>query len=293
MPRLEPRAVAPTRPAAGARAGLLFSGGLDSMALLHANRRDFPSDHPRAFTTALFVNGFDMGLPGADDTAYHDRSFERLRAATEDVGVRLASVRTNVRELKCPWPEEHQGAAAAAVAHACSGVLRRVEIAGSYTWDSLFPYGTHPMLDPHYGSDDLDLVHADVNRTRLEKLRAIADWPAGLAALRVCWEGERKPARANCSECHKCILTMLELLAVGRLAGCPAFRHDDVTPAMAERMKAHQLTSIPFFAELVSPLEAAGRPELAAIVRAKIERIRAHRRRPRRGLARLLRRAGA
>jgi len=276
VPLLEPRSTAPTRPARGARAGLLFSGGVDSMALLHANRRDFPPDHPRAFTTAIFVDGFDINLPGAaDEGAYYDLAFDRLRVATEDVGVRLVRVRTNVRELGSLWPQEHQGAAAAGLAHACARVLGRVETASSYTWDTLFPYGTHPALDLHYSSADLRVVHADLNRTRLEKLGAMADWPAGLSALRTCWEGDRQQLRLNCGTCHKCVLTMLELVAVGRLGACTAFPDDDVTPAMAERLKAHQLTSIPFFTELVPALQAAGRPELAAIVSRKVEQIRA------------------
>jgi hypothetical protein len=267
---------APTSPSPGARAALMLSGGLDSLALLRKNREDFPLDHPRSHARGFFVHGFDIPEDADLSARRYERALAGLAAAAEDAALGLVPVRTNLRSLGSRWPEEHQSGGCAAVAHACADRVRAIEIAASYTWRTLFPYGSHPSLDLHYGSDDVTIRHADAGRGRVEKMRMLAAWPAGLAALRVCWEGEPPDEFLNCGACHKCVLTMLELLAAGRQEMRPVFPVDEVTAEHAERLKAHQRSSIPFFTELVDPLEAEGRADLAAVVRRKLRQIDTH-----------------
>ncbi len=49
------------------RVGFFFSGGVDSMATLRANRLDFPLDHPASIKDGIFVHGFDIGPHFPDD----------------------------------------------------------------------------------------------------------------------------------------------------------------------------------------------------------------------------------
>jgi hypothetical protein len=66
---------------------------------------------------------------------------------------------------------------------------------------------------------------------------------------------------------------MLELLAVGRLAACPTFDFDDVTPEMTNALRVNTPSSIGFYRELLEPLRARGRDDLA---RALTHKLRVH-----------------
>ena len=276
------RGIHPTVPAPGAGAAMMLSGGLDSLALFRSNQLAFPAGHSRSYATAFFVQGLDLG----EEQWMHDlyrRAFESLRAVAADAGVRLVPIRTNVKDLGSRWAQEHQSGAMASIGHACAGSTRSLDVASSYTWDTLFPYGSHPSLDVHFSSDDMVVRHEDVCRGRLEKMRMLAEWPVGLAALRTCWEGRPPEGYLNCGTCHKCILTLLELIAAGCAEDTPAFPVADVTPELAARLKASQRSSIPFFSELIEPLEARGRSDLADVLRRKLEAIDAHLERDGRG----------
>lgn len=75
------------------------------------------------------------------------------------------------------------------------------------------PMGSHPAVDHLLSSQRLQIIHDGSRFTRLEKVRELATWPTGLAALRVC--PETSGEEANCGRCEKCLRTRLELLAAG------------------------------------------------------------------------------
>jgi hypothetical protein len=76
--------------------------------------------------------------------------------------------------------------------------------------------------------------------------------------------------RLNCGRCHKCVLTMLELVAVGGLASCPTFDARDVRPEMTNALRPTTTSSLGYFRELLAPLRARGRGDLALAVAHKI-----------------------
>ncbi|MBR9982749.1 MAG: hypothetical protein KFF50_17080, partial [Desulfatitalea sp.] len=43
------------------RAGMVYSGGIDSIATLRANMLRYPADHPGAIKDCFFIHGFDIG----------------------------------------------------------------------------------------------------------------------------------------------------------------------------------------------------------------------------------------
>jgi hypothetical protein len=59
------------------------------------------------------------------------------------------------------------GAGRAAVCHAFAPRLDRVEIAVSFDLPNRVPCGSHPMLDPEYGSFDVRIRHRDVELSRI------------------------------------------------------------------------------------------------------------------------------
>ncbi len=274
-PRIEPsRGFAPPRPAEPARAAILLSGGIDSLAALRANRLDYSLEHPSALRDALFVDGFDINRPGAsDENEFFARASDSLRRVARCAKVELIPIRTHLRELdRDPeaWVNEWCGSAAAAVAHVFSGRIRRVHLAGGLDVHTLIPNGSHPLIDRHYSSSALDVHHDGLHQTRLEKVRLVADWEPMRNCIRVCWAGLRPGGPLNCGRCHKCVLTMLELLAVGRLRDCAAFADDDVSVEWTDALRVTTASSIGFYEELPNPLRAVGREDLALAVEAKL-----------------------
>lgn len=261
------------------RAGSFLSGGVDSLAALRRNRLDFPLSHPYSIKDCLFVHGFDMGgrAGGDSEIESYRRGLAVLKPVAEDAGVTLIPVHTNVRHLDddvSRWMYEFHGAALASVAHALAKRLARVYIASSNDIAALEPWGSHPVLDPNFSSAELQLQHTGIVFSRLDKVRLIADWDCALENLRVCTENPL--GRLNCEECEKCVRTMLELLAVGKLARAPAFHADNVPPELLEAsLQIDSLRSVtPEYAELMPALEALGRIDLVKVIQDKFAELR-------------------
>jgi hypothetical protein len=262
------------------RSGSFLSGGIDSLATLRTNRLDFPLSHPRSIKDCLFVFGFDMGATEGSDREIgtFERSLASLKPVVADAGITLIPVFTNVRHLDSDvqfWMHEFHGAALASVAHALSARLAIVSIASSPdTAFSSSPYGSHPLLDHNYSSAELQIRHDGVRFSRLDKVRIVADWDVALQNLRVCTANPS--GGLNCGACEKCIRTMTELLAVGKLAHTRAFPVQDVSEALLGSIAITAEDIDCLYRELIEPLKAAGRLDLASVIEAKSTQFHKH-----------------
>jgi len=259
------------------RAGFFFSGGIDSFATLRANRLNFPLEHPHSIKDGLLVYGFEM-----DDPRAFDCVLQFYSGVAEDIGITIIPVYTNIYlEYRSDdaisnfsfWNERFEGAALAAVAHAFARRFSVVSIAGGRDIAHLGCSGTHPLLDPNYGSAELRILHDDLRHSRLEKTRLVAGWDAAVQNLRVCPMAEHYSIeRLNCGRCPKCVKTMLGLLAAGALERTRAFPEKDVS---AELILRRALIYDPYsessYAELLGPLSGIGRHDLVCAIRKKIE----------------------
>lgn len=254
------------------RTGSFLSGGIDSLAILRANRRDFPLTHPRAIGDCLFVHGFDMG--GLQDGDAEIDSFtlalNALSSIAKDAQVNLIPVYTNVRHL-CDdlhfWIYQFHGAALSSVAHAFSRRLTSVCIASAYKIQNLRNKTTHPLIEPNYSSANLRISVGGLLYSRLERVQMIADWPIALENLRVCTLNP--PGELNCGECEKCIRTMLQLLASDCLAKASAFPRQAVRPEMLETLHLTEPYQDLWYGELIEPLAARGHQDLVDIIQEK------------------------
>jgi hypothetical protein len=79
------------------------------------------------------------------------------------------------------------------------------------------------------------------------------------------------PGTPNCGRCEKCIRTMLELLAVGKLAHASTFPQKDVTEEMLQGVSLANGYEDACYRELIEPLKAQGRQDLATLIEAKSE----------------------
>lgn len=267
-----------TPPPAVPRAACFLSGGVDSAALVRENRLQLPREHPRSFQDALLVYGVDMASSEAWAAERHDffafvrQGVEKLAA---DAGLTLVTVHTNLKFLEPDyqfWAGEFMGAGLAAIALACSGRLTDVSL-GSNAWvGDLTPTGSHPLLDGYYGTASTRIHHAQAHVSRFEKVKLIADWPAALENLRVCFQYPLPPDRLNCGQCRRCVLTMLELLAAGVLEHVPSFPHDDVTADMVLSFEGMTDPMTGYLGELLPALEARGRRDLTRAIRLRLRR---------------------
>jgi hypothetical protein len=266
----------------GRRRGVFFSGGIDSNAVLRLNRLRFRGAHPRSFKDGVLVFGLEQ-----DDPDKFDLTAQALKPAAEQAGLSLLPVYTNLYlpfrgddstkgfEL---WGKKLGGASLAAVGHALANRLWGVSIAASQDLARLEPWGTHPLLDPLFGSNDMEVRHEGLSFSRVERTRLVAGWKPALRCLRVCNKYRRYSRSAlNCGACEKCVRTMLTLLTMDALKETDAFPVKDVTPEMVHRhVHIHRDPGelIPGYQEIIPGLERMGRTDLVAAIRRRIIRAR-------------------
>jgi hypothetical protein len=262
--------VRPPLPRTGERAGSFLSGGLDSLAILRANRLDFPLDHPRSIKDCLVVYGFDIGGLAAgsgQDFETFERAMATLPAVAEDAQVTLIPVFTNVRHLEDDvyfWMYEFHAAALASVAHAFARRLTCMSISSTIGIEKQHAWGSHPVLDPNYSSTDLQVRHEGVRLSRLDKAKLVAGWDVAVQNLRVCWTNP--PGMLNCGKCEKCVRTMTELLIAGKLSHTRAFPADDVSSEMIESVTSAAKYIDAQWRDLIEPLTQMGRLDLVKAI---------------------------
>lgn len=189
----------PSPPPKGRGTALFFSGGVDS---------SYSLDLDRARIDTLIT------LVGADVPATETDRVTRLAATTRAVaqaeGMRHVLITTDIRAVfdsMIGWVEYH-GAVLAAVAHMLGDEIGHALIASSADEATyLRPWGTHPDLDPLWGSETVACVHHAL-APRFSKIARILAKPHLMAGLRVCDYDD-----ANCGTCPDCVF-MLNALAV-------------------------------------------------------------------------------
>lgn len=257
------------------RAGFFFSGGIDSYATLRANRLNFPPEHPWSLKDGLVVYGLEIDAPEA-----YQLVANMLQEVAPKAGLTLVPVYTNLylnyRQEDAEnqfnfWKYEFQGAVFAAIAHAFARRLTVVSVASGDDIPNIYPYGTHPLLDPNYGSIDLRIRHDGIIRSRLERTKLVAEWDLALQHLRVCNQIRKyRPGRLNCGRCEKCVRTMLALVALGALDRTDAFPEKDLTAEVVRSAVKIDQDVIHFYQEVLPHLDARGRDDLARAVRQKL-----------------------
>lgn len=187
------------------RTASFFTGGVDSFFTAHRHRA--------GLCALVYVEGFDVPL---ENGRLRSTVREHLAAAADEMGLELVVVASNLRALGTAagvnWPDQH-GSALACIAHLLGPWFDRVLIPATHTYAHLEGLGSHPLLDPLWSSDRLEIRHDGAHATRVDKLRALAELPAARAHLRVCWEN--REGAYNCGRCEKCVRTSAAARAAG------------------------------------------------------------------------------
>jgi hypothetical protein len=225
--------------------GLFFSRGLDSWSsLLTLQAEGAPPTH------LLTIR--DIELP-RDAEVQAEVQAETQRVA-DRLGLPLVVLSTNARTLLDrleDWPRTHAGVLAG-FALLLRPLLGRVYIAGSHGPVSRVRWGSHPDLDPNWGSETSELVYHQADIDRTEKTAIVARSQVALDSLLVCWEGG---GARNCGRCPKCLRTMTALDLVGGLERGSSF--GEPLTAEAVRYASHPDTEC-FVRELLLHLPPGG-----------------------------------
>lgn len=247
----------------GPETGGFFTAGIDSFYSA--------IKHEGAFDRLVYVNGFEI-FP--DPTVAAD-VLGAIRRSAEGLGVPLSIVETDLRRRIDPsidWFWSH-GAGLAAIAIVLGGVLGRMHIASTSSYARLSPCGTHPLLDPLWSTEQVELVHDGCEATRVEKAQRIGRHPAVRDGLRTCWEF--RTADVNCGRCGKCLHTMTAFHVVGMLEGIRTFPRPLTASSVALMPSADNLFRAGYVDEYLEFARRSGRP-LRLRIALRIASIRLH-----------------
>jgi hypothetical protein len=165
-----------------------------------------------------------------------------------------------------PWPTSH-GGGLIAVALALGAALRRVHIAASTTYDRLYPWGSHPLLDRLWSTEDLTVIHDGCEMNTIDKTRVIAEARPELVleTLRPC--AGYGPGY-NCGACEKCMRTMIDLLQFGYLEQCTMLPHEIDVDRFRVVLRPGGPVHVADFTRRLNALEAQGlAPEVQTVLR--------------------------
>lgn len=194
-----------------ASAVVAFSGGVDAAYSVHNHVSGSAGRKSRDLIAGIVVQGFDISL-------HRDDQFATVFEATSQT---LASVGVPAVQIKCDWKKtacvdwEMEFAAGILSCLHCWSDDAATMITGScedYT-RLVTPWGSHPLPTRLLAPQSVRNLYDGGDQTRCAKVGALAAWPGGFDALRVCWQGDH--GGENCGRCEKCIRTKLNAIASG------------------------------------------------------------------------------
>jgi hypothetical protein len=72
------------------------------------------------------------------------------------------------------------------------------------------------LMDPFLSTDTLSIQHYGSRDKRVAKIQAIRDWTFAHEHLRVCPQHQLQGERLNCSQCEKCVRTLIPIYVLGK-----------------------------------------------------------------------------
>jgi hypothetical protein len=180
----------------GARAdggvAAFFRGGVDSFYTLLSHREQI--------TDLIFVHGFDIPLSGQEEL--RRRASEMAHEVAAALDKRLVEVEADIRSFSdrhIPW-SHYYGSALAAIGLLFQHRFRSVLIPANQSYAALYPMGSHPLVDPLWSTERMEVVNDGADARRTEKVAFIAQSELAMRWLRVCWEN--RDGAYNCGRCE-------------------------------------------------------------------------------------------
>ncbi len=210
--------------------GCLLSRGVDSM---------YSATAPDAAPLTHLVFCDTLAPLQSEDLRAEDR---RLVGEVADlIGLPVLRMSTNLRDARAQLIDyqDMHGAGIAFMAHSLSGGLGRAVVPSGLSYGVFGPAGSHPLLDPLFGSEWLTLDHHGLELGRFGKIaELVARHPELLPYMKVCYT---ESSAANCGRCRKCLWTMITLQAAGGLQRASLFP-DEVDVDAVSQLRLADLT---------------------------------------------------
>ncbi len=200
--------------------GAFFSLGVDSFHTLLRHEKDFPGREK--ITHLIYMAGFELPLREFAD-GQERPVIDSVHEVARLWGKKAVCGWTNLRDcFPLDFPRQYHGAILAGTALALSGGMSRVLFPSSYSWRYLTIWGSHPLTDPLWSSDDLEIIHDGTGDDRTRKIiDTIIPVQNAVRYLRVCTY--KRGGAGNCGFCRKCLRTMITLEIAGALESSGAF----------------------------------------------------------------------
>jgi hypothetical protein len=183
-----------------------FSAGVDSMFTFMKRREEI--------SHVVFIHGFDFIV----DSGIFQAALARKEAFVRGSGKTLIPVETNFNT----FGYHHnlsllltQGSALASIALLLG--FSRAYVSSAHSYSVLIPGGSHPLTDPLWSTEGVEVIHEGAEARRVDKVIKIAENPSALSNLIVCADDVTR----NCGKCEKCLRTMIPLRLLG--VSTPAF----------------------------------------------------------------------
>lgn len=213
-------------PARARGAGLMFSGGVDSMDVLLDHLPDQMPYRPYQLTHGIFLFHFDQR---SYQRAAYEAALEIYQGWFEQLGLTLIPADYNLKRFRPPrspiplkeWVNRTHGAGLMSVGMLLGRGLARLYLSASDTIGSEIEYGTSALTDHLMSTERFEIIHEGFDRNRSEKLERLAKNPQTYDYLRVCWWQHH--GVQNCGRCHKCVRTMTTLAVLDKLTSYRTF----------------------------------------------------------------------
>ena len=168
----------------GMGVGSFFSAGVDSAYTA--------SKHQGAITHLVYVS-FRPG--SARDSAGQPA----IRGMADAWGVELIEIETNVFEITDSFAGLRftHGPVLATIALLLQSTVRQMFVPSGQAYRDLIPHCTHPLIDPLWSTEALEIVHDGCECTRVEKVALLATSDVALENLRVLQPAVFEPSTAE------------------------------------------------------------------------------------------------
>jgi len=189
---------------APAKTGVFFSAGVDSYYSFLTRKDEIDA--------LINIEGFDIPL---EQESMRRRTRENIRHIGEHFEKQVIFIETNVRqfcERYVAWTFSH-GSALAGAGHLLSPEFSTFYLASFGNPRNIYPFGVHPLLDPHWSSDWAKFLHVDSEVNKIDEIKYSAQYELFCETLRICLRYPEKGL--NCGRCEKCLRTMVYTQAAG------------------------------------------------------------------------------
>jgi hypothetical protein len=238
----------------GPATGLFFSNGVDSGTTL---MRSLEGTIPERVSHLLSLQGLNPHLSRRGEREV----WTALERAAAEHGLPLVPLRTDATDLlreRMGWTRSF-GAVLAGAALALGPLLNTVLFGASVDDAYPRPRGSHPALDPLWGTGSTRFRQDANEIVKLERVLFIGERPQALRHLKVCWVAS---GAGNCGRCFKCLKTMTTFALADSNGWAEAF-DEPLTPEaiLALDLKRAQLAKV---RKQLVPAIRSRLPELAS-----------------------------